>query len=128
VFEEGARREIAAGTFKSSRTQVNEEGNRWPPDAGEQHALGRYIVRATCAECHGLNLQGGQPTPEATPRPDLRAVMSAYDAPAFERLLRTGKAVGDRELKMMSDVARGRYSHLTATELNAVRNYLTAVQ
>ena len=127
-FEEGARREMVAGTFKSSRTQVNEEGNQWPPNAGEQHALGRYIVRATCAECHGMNLQGGQPTPDATPRPDLRVTISAYDQPAFERLLRTGKALGDRELKMMSDVARGRYSHLTAAELNAIRSYLTAIQ
>jgi mono/diheme cytochrome c family protein len=119
---------MAAGSFKSSQTQVSEEGDQWPPDAGEQHALGRYIVRATCAECHGMNLKGGQPTPDATPRPDLRAIISAYDEPAFERLLRTGKALGDRELKMMSDVARGRYSHLTATELNAVRGYLTAIQ
>lgn len=126
LFEESARREVAAGTFKSSRTQVSEEGNRWPPDAGEQHALGRYIVRATCAECHGMHLEGGQPTPEATPRPDLRVIISAYDAPAFRRLLRTGKALGDRELEMMSGVARGRYSHLTAGELDAVRNYLTA--
>jgi mono/diheme cytochrome c family protein len=99
VFEEGARREMAAGTIKSSRTQVNEEGNRWSPDAGEQHALGRSIARATCAECHGMNLQGGQPTPEATPRPDVGVMMSACDAPAFERLLRTGKALGDRELE-----------------------------
>jgi mono/diheme cytochrome c family protein len=68
VFEEGARREMAAGTIKSSRTQVNEEGSGWPPDAGEQHAIWRYIARATCAECHGMNLQGGQPTPEATPQ------------------------------------------------------------
>jgi mono/diheme cytochrome c family protein len=75
VFEDGARREMAAGTFKPSRTQVNEGGNRWPPDAGEQHALGRYIALATCAGCHGMSLQGGQPTPEATPRPDLRVMM-----------------------------------------------------
>jgi mono/diheme cytochrome c family protein len=70
---------MAAGTIKSSRTQVNEEGKSsrtqvneegsgWPPDAGEQHAIWRYIARATCAECHGMNLQGGQPTPEATPQ------------------------------------------------------------
>jgi mono/diheme cytochrome c family protein len=128
VFEDGARREMAAGTFKSSRTEVSEQGDQWPPEAGEQHALGRYIVRATCAECHGMNLEGGQPTPEATPRPNLRVIISAYDAPAFERLLRTGKALGDRELKMMSGVARGRYSHLTTAELSAVHGYLTAIQ
>jgi mono/diheme cytochrome c family protein len=128
VFEDGARQEIAAGTFKPSPADVKEQGNQWPPDAGEQHALGRYIVRATCAECHGMNLQGGQPNPQAKPRPDLRVIISAYDPEAFERLLRTGKAVGDREVALMSEVARGRYRHLTAGELSAVRQYLTAVQ
>ncbi|HEY0116151.1 MAG TPA: cytochrome c [Allosphingosinicella sp.] len=126
-FEAGAHREIAQGTFKSSRTQVAEEGGRWPPDAGPRHALGRYIVRATCAECHGMNLAGGQPHPKATPRPDLRAIVPAYDAAAFERLMRTGKALEDRELRMMSDVARGRYRHFSAGELEAVRQYLLAV-
>lgn len=128
VFEKGAREEIAAGTFKSSGALVAEEGNQWPPDAGEQHALGRYIVRATCTECHRMNLQGGQPNPTAKPRPDLRVIMSAYDQGAFERLLRTGKAVGDREVGLMSEVARGRYRHLTNGELESVRRYLMAIQ
>ena len=127
LFEDAARREVAAGTFKSSRAQVNEEGGRWPPDAGEQHRLGRYIVRATCAECHGMDLQGGQPHPDAVPRPDLRIVAPAYDEAAFVRLLRNGKALGDRELSMMSGVARGRYRYFTDDELNAVRQYLLAV-
>lgn len=38
-FEEGARKEIAAGTFKPSSALVKEEGKLWPPDAGEQHKL-----------------------------------------------------------------------------------------
>jgi len=74
LFEEAARREIAAGTFISSRAQVEESGSLWPPDVGDDYRLGRYIVRATCAECHGMDLRGGQPHPQATPRPDLRMV------------------------------------------------------
>ena len=126
VFEEGARQEIAAGTFTSSRAQVKEKATVWPPDVGRDHAVGRYIVRGTCAECHGLDLRGGQPHAQAKPRPDLRMV-AAYDLEQFKRLLRTGKAAGDRELTLMSDVARGRYKHLTDTEVEAIHRYLQKV-
>lgn len=126
-FEEGARRAIAAGNLQSAVADVREEGTRWPADAGADHALGRYIVRATCAECHGMDLAGGQPHPAAAPRPDLRAIMPAYDRAAFTTLLRTGTAAGDRKLELMGRVARGRYSHLTEAELAAVHAYLRAV-
>ncbi len=124
VFEDGARREIAAGTFTSSLARVKKDGALWPPDA--QPALGRYIVRATCAECHGLDLRGGQPNPEAKPRPDLR-IAAAYDGEQFRRLLRTGVAAGNRDLTLMSDVARGRYTHLTDAEIDAIHAYLKRV-
>ena len=124
VFEDAARREMAAGTFTSSVAQVKKEGQVWP--AAAEPALGRYIVRATCAECHGLDLRGGQPNPEATPRPDLR-IAAAYDAGQFKQLLRTGVAAGNRELTLMSEVARGRYKHLTDAEIAAVHSYLKKV-
>ena len=124
AFEAGARREIAAGTLKSSRAQVQAQGSTWPPETGP--ALGRYIVRATCAECHGMDLRGGTPFAGAKPRPDLR-MAAAYDAVQFQRLLRTGKAAGDRELTMMSDVARHRYSRLTDPEIASVHAYLKQV-
>lgn len=126
AFEEKIRREIADGTFASSWARVRNEGKVWPPDAGPDHALGRYIVRGTCAECHGLDLRGGQPHPEASPRPDLR-MAAAYDEAQFQRLLRTGIAAGDRELTLMSKVARGRYAHLTDGEIAAVHAYLRTV-
>jgi mono/diheme cytochrome c family protein len=125
-FEEGARREIAAGQFTSSYAQVKEKGAGWPPDAGPEHALGRYVVRSTCAECHGLDLRGGKPYATAKPRPDLR-MAAAYDSEQFRRLLRTGKAAGNRELTLMSTVARGRYKHFTDAEVDAVHQYLKKV-
>lgn len=126
LFEEGARREMAAGSFRSSKDQVRAEGSQWPPDMGDGHALGRYIVRATCAECHRLDLRGGKPHAKAQVRPDLRMVAS-YEPGDFRRLLRTGIAAGNREVGMMSEVARGRYKHLTDEELDAVYAYLRAV-
>lgn len=125
-FEDAARKEISAGIFKSSASQVRDEGNRLPPDVGAQHQLARYIVRATCAECHGMNLEGGQPHPSATPRPDLR-IVAGYEKAQFERLMKAGIAAGDREVSLMSEVARGRYKHLTETEIAAIYAYLQAV-
>jgi hypothetical protein len=73
-----------------------------------------------------LDLRGGQPNPKAVPRPDLRMV-AGYERADFIRLMRTGRAAGDRELRMMSDVARGRYRHFTDDEIGAVYDYLHAV-
>lgn len=126
VFFAEAHQEMAAGSYLSARVQVERDDGSSPPDAGPTHALGRYIVRATCAECHGMDLRGGRPTPEAAPRPDLRMV-AAYPPDQFARLLRTGIAAGDRELGLMGEVARGRYRHFTDPELNAVYRYLQAV-
>lgn len=126
TFGEVARREIAEGLWMSSPAQVAKEGDTWPPDAGEAHFLGRYIVRATCAECHGLDLRGGTAPPDKTPPPDL-IVVGAYEPGSFRRLMRTGAPPGDRDLGLMGEVARGRYSQFTDTELDAVYAYLKQV-
>lgn len=126
LFKEAARREITAGTFKSSAQTVAEQGSLSPPAMGSRHQLARYVVRATCAECHGMDLRGGQPHPAAAVRPDLR-IVAAYDLEQFKHLLRTGKAKGGRELELMSGVARGRYKYLTDNEISAVHSYLLEV-
>ncbi|KPF77872.1 hypothetical protein IP88_05315 [alpha proteobacterium AAP81b] len=126
VLLAGARKEIAAGLFRSAAAEVAVQGRAMPPAAGPGHAQARHIVRATCAECHGMDLRGGTPYPGATPRPDLRLV-AAYPPADFARLLKTGIATGGREVGLMSQVARSRYSHLTAAEVTAVRAYLVAL-
>ena len=73
-----------------------------------------------------MNLEGGQPHPSATPRPNLRMV-AGYEKLQFERLMKTGIAAGDREVSLMSEVARGRYKHLTDAEIAAIYAYLQAV-
>ncbi|MGI8943201.1 MAG: c-type cytochrome [Qipengyuania sp.] len=121
------RKMFEEGKFKTSAQEVALHGNAWPPDAGEDHRLGRYLVRATCAECHGMDLRGGPPPFPGDPaRPDLR-LAAAYDPADFTRLMREGKAAGDRELTLMSEVARGRYAHFTDAEIEAVRAYLSQV-
>lgn len=123
AFAAGGRAEIEAGLFKSAPTRVAEGPADQPPDLGPPFALGRYLVRATCAECHNLDLRGGTPHPGAEMRPDLRMVGS-YEPEAFDRLLREGVAVGDRQVGLMSEVAVGRFSHFTPNERRAVYDYL----
>jgi hypothetical protein len=54
------------------------------------------------------------------------SIVASYERADFLRFMRTGKAVGNRELPMMSAVARVRVSHLGDTDLNALYDYLAA--
>lgn len=120
-------KEIAAGEYRNSMQQVADHAGKGPPDLGARHELGRQIVSATCAECHGTDLRGKPaPGPDATERPDLRMV-AAYSRADFATLMQTGKAAGNRELELMSGVARRRYASFTDAEENAVYAYLVAL-
>jgi mono/diheme cytochrome c family protein len=92
--------------------------------AGEDSALarGEYLAMTTCNECHGLTLHADSPFDDET-APSL-VVIAGYDEAAFTRLMRTGKALGDRELRMMSGVARGRFVHFTDAEVRDLYAFL----
>jgi mono/diheme cytochrome c family protein len=90
----------------------------WPQD-GDSTAPGAYLARTSCTECHGLDLRGGEPAP------DLR-IAAGYSFEGFRGLMRTGKALGDRELPLMSRVARHRFSHFTDQELRELYAFLVA--
>lgn len=126
VLENGAKDEIAKGLYRSSRDEVKRVGRVLPPDVGPAHALGRTIARATCAECHGLDLRGGLPYPGAAARPDLR-IAAGYDAAQFKQLLQMGIAIGGRDVGLMGQVARSRYKQLTDGERAALLDYLHKV-
>jgi cytochrome c553 len=126
ILLEQALKEIKQGIYKSSATEAKERAGTFPPDAGPEHKLGRYIARATCAECHGMDLRGGEPYPGAARRPDIRMV-AAYEKTDFANFMQSGKAAGGRELPLMSGVARGRYSKFTKAEVDALYEYLKAV-
>jgi cytochrome c553 len=95
-----------------------------PPAANAEQEPGRYLARTVCAECHGTDLRGDT-NPDFT-SPDLRVVAS-YTPEAFARLLRTGIAVGDRKVGVMSEQARRNLSHLTDSEIAALYGYLHAM-
>lgn len=90
------------------------------PDLGPRRAEGRRLARF-CVECHGPTLSGS----EMLGSPDL-TVAAAYDLADFAKLLRTGRAAGDRELGLMSTSARARFGDLSDAEIAALHDYLKA--
>lgn len=123
VFYADARKEMAQGIYRSSAVEAKAQFENRGPDAGPDFEQGRQIVRASCAECHRIELDGKPTYPGQPARPNLRMV-AAYSEQDFLNLMITGKAAGNRELPMMSGVARGRFSQMTDAERKAVYAYL----
>ena len=91
-----------------------------PPDMGPEYAFARSLLRATCAECHGMDLRGSsEQTMDAPSRPNLRMV-GAYSREDFSTLMKTGRGLGGRELKLMGGVSRWRCSRFTERDINAL--------
>lgn len=86
-------------------------------------ARGEYLAKTTCIECHGFSLRADVPYLGET-APDL-IIVAGYDEAAFTHLMRTGKALGERELPMMSGVARGRCVHFTDAEVRDLYAFLS---
>jgi hypothetical protein len=47
-----------------------------------------------------------------------------YSPEAFTQLMRTGKGLGERDLKLMSEVARSRFVNFTDEEISELYRYL----
>jgi mono/diheme cytochrome c family protein len=91
-------------------------------DANDPMARGRYLARIACAECHGDTLQGG-----FDGRAPTLAIAAAYSDEAFRHLLRTGEPLVERDLYVMDDAARGRFTHFTDEEIAALHTYLRSI-
>jgi cytochrome c553 len=88
-------------------------------DPEDPVSRGRYLVMNTCSECHGQDLQGFGPI-NAPPL----AIAKGYTAEQFERLMRDGIGLGDRQLTFMTPTAKARFSHLRDEELQAIYSFL----
>ena len=93
-------------------------------DLGAQFARGGQIAMAACGECHTTALTGEVP-PQPHHPPDL-SIVASYERADFLKFMHTGKAAGNRELRMMSAVARVRINYLSDADLNALYDYLSA--
>ncbi len=95
-------------------------------DLGAHYAKGRMLAMTACGECHTTTLTGAtEPFSEGVQPPDL-SLVAAYERADFVNFLRTGKAAGNRELPLMSEIARARFSHFTEAEIGALYEYLAA--
>jgi mono/diheme cytochrome c family protein len=92
-------------------------------DPDPRIARGEYIAMTTCNECHGLSLRADVPWEDDHPAPDL-VIAASYSEADFRRLMRTGVAAGERELEMMSPVARGRFANFTDDEVGDLYAFL----
>ncbi|MEZ0241917.1 MAG: cytochrome c [Sphingomonas sp.] len=85
---------------------------------------GEYLAMTSCNECHGFGLRGDDPwAPPGERAPDL-AGARGYSKPLFFRLMRTGIPADGRKLRLMDEVARGRFTHWTDEEVEALYAYL----
>lgn len=91
------------------------------PAAGDTVAMGRYLARTSCTECHGMDLRGGEVEDIKTPS---LIVVSAYSRDQFVHLMRTGEPVGGRKLRIMNDAATERFANFDDDELAALHRYL----
>lgn len=120
-FEPETRKLIAEGKIKPTAAFVRDTRSLGPADLGPRHALGRYITRVSCAECHGPELKGN---PGDTP--DL-IVTAAYSRDEFQRLMTDGVGKDKRKLKpLMAEVAKERFARMTRHERDALYAYLKA--
>ena len=100
---------------------------KWQADPDLAVRRGEYLAMTSCTECHGFGLRGDDPfVPAGQGAPDL-AIVASYDKADFTRLMRTGKAAGNRELRLMSRVARGRFVHWTDAEVDDLYAFLSAM-
>ncbi|MDO9337852.1 MAG: c-type cytochrome [Caulobacter sp.] len=88
---------------------------------------GEYLAMTSCNECHGFGLRGDVPFVDVAQRPPDLTMVAAYDKADFVKLMRTGKATGNRELRLMSGVARDRFSHWTDSEVDDLYAFFGAL-
>lgn len=92
-----------------------------------QIARGEYIAMTTCIECHGFSLRADFPWPQDEKPPDLSIVIGAYERADFGTLMKTGKGLNNRELRLMSGTARKRFSQFTEQEVDDLYTYLRSM-
>ncbi len=89
-------------------------------------AEGEHLVKAICSHCHEVTAEHDDGW--GTIAPPLALMGQAYAPADFRKLLRTGKALGDRDLGLMSEIARDDLTHMTDTEIDAIHAYLNSVE
>jgi len=94
------------------------------PATEPARAHGEYLAMTMCNECHGLDVRGSKIW--GPPTPDL-AMVASIPREDFERILTTGKGMGDRDLGLMGLVAPDRFPDLSQQEIDDLYLYLSSL-
>ncbi len=81
---------------------------------------GNYLAITTCTECHGNDLRGAGAPPII--------IAKAYKESEFVKFLKTGKALGNRELKMMSNACRDRFTYYSEDEIKSIYAFIMQLE
>lgn len=125
AFADKGKAMIASGELKPVAAYMAEYKSKLPPDLGPKFAWGRYLVGATCAECHGADLTGIPDFEPGVSTPDLD-IAGAYSDAELEQLLTTGKGKTKPDLGLMTEVGKAHFSYLTPEERAAIIAYVKA--
>ncbi len=82
---------------------------------------GNYLALTTCTECHGNDLRGYHGSPPLT-------IAKAYKESEFVKFLKTGTALNNRELPLMSSVCRSRFTYYSEEEVKAIYAFLVQLK
>lgn len=118
-----ARLELVSGKFPPYAQEIDHAAARLPKDTADPVAFGRYLATTSCSECHGMDFQGdpNYAIPSLT-------IASGYSDADFARLMRIGIALGNRELGLMSQVARSRFANFSDVEVRSVHAFLRTLK
>lgn len=111
---------LVLGKFQPPAVEVSTT----PWDSSElddPRKLGQYLALMACSECHGMDFRGQD---DFTPSLE---VVKGYSAEDFRKLMSTGLGLGDRDLGLMSTVAKYRFSKMTPREMDALHRFLESL-
>jgi cytochrome c553 len=111
---------FAFGKIKTAPEQIAELAPL-PPAPTQAAEIGRYVATTSCTECHGNALEGSV-NPEFT-SPDLH-IVRGYSQAEFKKLMREGVALGNRQVGLMSEIAKLDLNQLTDSEIDSLYSYL----
>jgi mono/diheme cytochrome c family protein len=112
-----ARVGLVAGQYKLEPRSIVHDAPR-VAKGPEPAALGLYLAKTSCTECHGMKLEGGDGTPALS-------IVAGYSAAEFAKLMREGVPKDGRVMEMMTPVAKGRFSHFSDDEVGGLYAYLS---
>lgn len=115
---------VLSGNFPASAEMPRRTATPAQPH-GSPREFGEYLSNVICSHCHRLN-EPHEPVPGEIAPPLAPATMG-YELADFTHLLRTGKAMGERELGLMTEVSRTALKSMTDEEIEALHTYLRAM-